>query len=66
LEEIKGSAGDGFVISNPETGALANGNLVFSTAAVVAGEAFNLFIDVRKDSRDYNAGQLTDPVAFNS
>ena len=55
--------GDGAVISNPE--ANATGNILISTANIGTGNTFTLFVDLRKDSRDYDAGQTADPVAFN-
>jgi hypothetical protein len=30
-----------------------------------SADAFTLFIDLRKDSRDYDSGQTADPAAFN-
>lgn len=57
------SMGDGAVISNPE--ANATGNILISTSGFMAGEGFNLFLDLRKDGRDYDSGQTADPVAFN-
>lgn len=58
------SMGDGATISNPE--ANATGNILISTSDVVAKDSFTLFLDVRKDSADYDAGQTADPAAFNS
>lgn len=55
--------GDGAVIPNPE--ANTNGNLLITTTGLQAGDAFTLFIDLRKDARDYDQGQTADPVAFN-
>lgn len=55
--------GDGAVISNPE--ANATGNILISTAGFAANDTLTIFIDLRKDSRDYDAGQTADPVAFN-
>ena len=57
------SMGDVAVISNPE--ANATGNILITTANIGTGNTFTLFIDLRKDSRDYDAGQTADPVAFN-
>lgn len=57
------SMGDGAVISNPE--ANATGNILCTTASLQSGDAFTLFLDLRKDSRDYDAGQTADPYAFN-
>jgi hypothetical protein len=55
--------GDGAVISNPE--ANATGDILLSTNNIGAGNTFTLFIDLRKDGRDYDSGQTADPVAFN-
>ena len=30
-----------------------------------SADAATIFIDLRKDNRDYDAGQTADPVAFN-
>jgi hypothetical protein len=57
------SMGDGAVISNPE--ANATGNILISTAGFSANDTVTIFFDLRKDSRDYDAGQTADPVAFN-
>jgi hypothetical protein len=57
------SMGDGAVISNPE--ANATGDILISTSGLDAGDTVTLFIDIRKDSRDYDAGQTADPIAFN-
>jgi len=47
-------------------GITSNGNIVISTVGVTAGDAFTLFIDLKKDNRDFSAGQHRDPAAFNS
>jgi exoribonuclease R len=57
------SMGDGATISNPE--ANPTGNLLISTTGLAANEGFTLFIDLRKDGRDYDSGQTADPTAFN-
>ena len=57
------SMGDGAVIVNPE--ANTTGNVLISTTGLGANEGFTLFIDLRKDSGDFDAGQTADPVAFN-
>ena len=41
------------------------GDVVYSTTGVAAGDAFTLFIDLKKDGRDYDQGQTADPNAFN-
>ena len=45
-------------------GANATGNIIFTSTATT-GDAFTLFIDLKKDNRDYDAGQTRDPAAFN-
>lgn len=54
----------GGVISNPE--ANSSGDILISTSNVSTGEHFTLLIDLKKDARDYDAGQTADPAAFNS
>lgn len=55
---------DGAVISNPE--ANATGDILISTLGLTAGDAVTIFLDLRKDSLDYDAGQTADPYAFNN
>jgi hypothetical protein len=43
----------------------ATGDIVYSTAGVASGDGFTLFIDLKKDGRDYDQGQTRDPAAFN-
>jgi hypothetical protein len=57
------SMGDGAVMSNPE--ASSNGDILMSTTGFGANNGVTIFIDVRKDSEDYDAGQTADPTAFN-
>jgi hypothetical protein len=47
------------------TGANNTGNIIFSSTAT-NGDAWTLFIDLKKDNRDYDAGQTADPMAFNN
>lgn len=47
------------------TNANATGNIIFTSTAT-NGDAFTLFIDIKKDNRDYDAGQTADPMAFNN
>ena len=42
------------------------GDVVYSTTGVAAGDVFTLFIDLKKDGRDYDQGQTADPTAFNA
>lgn len=55
--------GDGAVISNPE--ANATGKILCTTTGLQSGDAFTLFLDLRKDGRDYDQGQTADPISFN-
>lgn len=55
--------GDGTVIPNPDTA--SNGNILITVVTPSSADVLTLFIDLRKDSRDYDAGQTADPVAFN-
>jgi hypothetical protein len=57
------SLGDIAVIPNPE--ANATGDILLTSYNNKSGDAFTLFIDIRKNSEDYHAGQFSDPVAFN-
>jgi hypothetical protein len=57
------SMGDVAVISNPE--ANSSGDILITTTGLQAGDVATIFIDVRKDNRDYAAGQFADPYAFN-
>lgn len=57
------SMGDGAVIPNPE--ANSNGNILITTVNTVAADVATIFIDLKKDARDYDAGQTADPKAFN-
>lgn len=55
---------DGAIISNPE--ANATGDILLSTANLAFGDTTTIFLDLRKDSLDYDAGQTADPYAFNN
>jgi len=57
------SMGDGAVIANPD--AISNGDILLTVVTPSSADMLTLFIDLRKDSRDYDAGQTADPVAFN-
>jgi hypothetical protein len=58
-------ASDGTMGSIPHPSvANTNGDILFSSTAA-ATDAWTLFIDLRKDNRDYSAGQFADPAAFN-
>ena len=55
--------GDGATISNPE--ASSNGQILMTVVTPSSADAATIFLDLRKDARDYDAGQTADPVAFN-
>lgn len=57
------SMGRGATIGNPE--ANSSGDILISTIASGSNDTFTIFIDMVKDSRDYDAGQTSDNVAFN-
>lgn len=57
------SMGDGATISNPETA--SNGNILISIVTPSSADSLTLFLDLRKDGRDYDSGQTADPTAFN-
>jgi len=46
-------------------GATSNGNILINTVGVAAGDGFTLFIDLKKDGKDFSQGQHRDPAAFN-
>jgi hypothetical protein len=54
------------VIGNPETD-LANttGDIVISSFGPTANDVATFFIDLKKDALDFDAGQTSDPSAFN-
>lgn len=56
---------EGLSASIPQP-AVANttGDIIF-TSTLNASDAFTLFIDLKKDGRDYDQGQTRDPAAFN-
>jgi len=55
--------GAGATIGNPQ--GTSNGDILITTAGLAADEAATIFIDLRKDNRDFAAGQFDDPTAFN-
>lgn len=58
------SMGDGATIPNQDSNS-SNGNILITVVTPSSADALTMFIDLRKDSRDYDAGQTADPVAFN-
>lgn len=57
------SMGDGATISNPDSA--SNGNILLTVVTPSSADTLTLFVDLRKDARDYDSGQTADPVAFN-
>lgn len=54
---------DGAVIWNPE--ANATGDILISTVGMADGDTVTIFLDLKKNSEDYDAGQTADAYAFN-
>lgn len=50
---------------NTPVNANAKGNIIFTSTATT-GDAFTLFIDLKKDGGDFDQGQTADPTAFNT
>lgn len=58
------SMGDGATIPMVnDTG--MNGDILYSINGNRVNDSFTLFIDLRKDNNDFDAGQTADPYAFN-
>lgn len=57
------SMGDGATIPNPQP--TSSGDVLITTARLNAGDVATIFVDLKKDARDYDAGQTADPYAFN-
>jgi hypothetical protein len=60
--EAWGGVGHG-TFPNPE--ANSSGDILISTYGMKANDNFTLFVEVRKESGDYDQGQTADPAAFN-
>lgn len=58
--EVMGSGG---VLTNPEASSI--GDVLISTTGLQSNDVATIFLDVRKDARDYDAGQTADRYAFN-
>ena len=54
---------DGAVIQNPE--ANATGDILVTTLGMASNDTVTIFLDLKKNSEDYDAGQTADPYAFN-
>lgn len=59
-----GMEGENILIPNPE--ANATGDILITTVGMAGNDAVTLFIDLKKNNEDYNAGQAADPYAFNN
>ena len=57
------SMGDGAVI--PMSSDATTGDILFSINNNKNNDAFTLFLDLRKNNEDFDAGQTADPYAFN-
>ena len=60
---LAGTTGDNAVIASP---AANTKGLVYTLVKPTSNDAITLFVDIRKDSTSYDAGQTADPVAFNT
>lgn len=58
------ASGDSAVLINPE--ASPTGDILITTTGLAANDAATVFIDLRKDNNDYDAGKFQDPAAFNN
>lgn len=56
--------GDGITLPNPE--ANATGDILITTKRLAKDDAVTIILDIKKDNRDYDAGQTADPYAFNA
>ena len=56
---------EGLSCAIPTPTSNSNGHIYISTVGVAAGDAFTLFIDLKKDARDFDSGKTADPTAFN-
>lgn len=56
---------DGKSTSITNNEANPSGDILLSATNPANGDAITLFIDLKKDASDFNAGQLNDPTAFN-
>lgn len=43
----------------------SNGDLLITTTGVISGDAFTVFVDLKKDGRDFDQGQTARPADFN-
>lgn len=57
------SMGDGAVVPIDDTN--ATGDILFTINGNKPNDAFTIFLDLRKNNEDFDAGQTADPYAFN-
>lgn len=59
--------GGGAVMHNPNLSdsANTNGDIMISTVSPGVDDVFTIFVDLKKDNQDYDAGQTADPKSFN-
>lgn len=62
--DLTALSGDIATISNTDA-ANSSGDILYSATGHSAVHGLTLFLELRKDSRDYDAGQTADPSAFN-
>lgn len=55
--------GTGGMIDNPESG--ASGDILLTARGPAAGDSLTVFIELKKDNKDFDAGQSADRLAFN-
>lgn len=58
-------AGNWIPIPNNASGTVS-GDIGFETSGFAANSSYSVIVELHKDSQYYNAGQLTEPAAFNS
>lgn len=58
-----GEEGESVLITNPEGN--TSGDILISTVGLASGDALTLFIDLKKDNADFDAGQTARPYDFN-
>lgn len=62
--DLTSLSGDVATIQNPDS-ANSTGDILYSASGHSGAHSLTLFIELRKDSGDYDAGQTADPIAFN-
>lgn len=62
--DLTALSGDVATIPNIDT-ANSSGDILYSATGHTGAHGLTLFIELRKESQDYDAGQTADPIAFN-